>query len=184
MNPDFEPTDFFESLDENRCGRAGHRHPRGAVDTCRRGEFARCLSDVKCASNIACLQTCNGRPDETECQVSPPSPNPHPPSPSCSLPCLLMFSCLRDTFVPEKKRLSDPRRLYAPGRLYHLVYSKVWRCASVSSVIYNAFVIRNFVVPRVENHTTSRDSKLTLFCGRRCELCHCVKSISLFSVGT
>lgn len=45
------------------------------LETCKcllkecRVEFARCLGDVKCAANIACLQACNGRPDETECQI-------------------------------------------------------------------------------------------------------------------
>ncbi|KAH7444891.1 hypothetical protein KP509_02G096200 [Ceratopteris richardii] len=34
-----------------------------------RVELARCIADPKCAANIACLQTCNNRPDETECQV-------------------------------------------------------------------------------------------------------------------
>eukprot|EP00475_Leptophrys_vorax_P006474 TRINITY_DN14005_c0_g1_i1.p1 TRINITY_DN14005_c0_g1~~TRINITY_DN14005_c0_g1_i1.p1 ORF type:complete len:413 (-),score=52.75 TRINITY_DN14005_c0_g1_i1:1376-2470(-) len=34
-----------------------------------RTEMLRCLGDVKCAANIACLQACNGRPDETECQI-------------------------------------------------------------------------------------------------------------------
>ncbi|KAI3725757.1 hypothetical protein L1987_65549 [Smallanthus sonchifolius] len=34
-----------------------------------------------------------------------------------SLPCLLLMVCMRDTFIPEHKKLSDPRRLYAPGRL-------------------------------------------------------------------
>lgn len=34
-----------------------------------RSELLRCLGDVKCAANIACLQSCNGRPDETECQI-------------------------------------------------------------------------------------------------------------------
>eukprot|EP00270_Netrium_digitus_P004158 TRINITY_DN1504_c0_g1_i1.p1 TRINITY_DN1504_c0_g1~~TRINITY_DN1504_c0_g1_i1.p1 ORF type:complete len:464 (-),score=97.72 TRINITY_DN1504_c0_g1_i1:241-1632(-) len=35
-----------------------------------RGELARCLADVNCAANIACLQSCNGRPDEIECQIA------------------------------------------------------------------------------------------------------------------
>ncbi|GJP33001.1 hypothetical protein CLOM_g17579 [Closterium sp. NIES-68] len=34
-----------------------------------RTELLQCLGDVKCAANIACLQACNGRPDETECQI-------------------------------------------------------------------------------------------------------------------
>ncbi|KAL8231785.1 hypothetical protein R6Q57_001563 [Mikania cordata] len=44
------------------------------------------------------------------------------------LPCLLVMVCLRDTFIAEKKKLSDPRRLYAPGRLYHIVERKFCRC--------------------------------------------------------
>ena len=34
-----------------------------------RVELARCIADPSCAANVACLQTCNNRPDETECQV-------------------------------------------------------------------------------------------------------------------
>ncbi|XVE90081.1 hypothetical protein DITRI_Ditri20bG0048500 [Diplodiscus trichospermus] len=50
----------------------------GAVDalkTCAcllkecRIELAKCISNPSCAANIACLQTCNDRPDETECQI-------------------------------------------------------------------------------------------------------------------
>eukprot|EP00897_Mesotaenium_endlicherianum_P003199 jgi/Mesen1/2907/ME000175S02063 len=53
-------------------------HPAGAVDalkTCAcllqecRGELFECLEDPKCAANVACLNTCNNRPDETECQI-------------------------------------------------------------------------------------------------------------------
>ncbi|WJX32149.1 hypothetical protein P8452_20513 [Trifolium repens] len=44
------------------------------------------------------------------------------------LPCLLFLVCLRDTFVPEDRKLRDPRRLYAPGRMYHIVERKFCRC--------------------------------------------------------
>ncbi|XP_050226675.1 uncharacterized protein LOC126676502 [Mercurialis annua] len=44
------------------------------------------------------------------------------------LPCLLFLVCLRDTFVPEGRKLRDPRRLYAPGRMYHIVERKFCRC--------------------------------------------------------
>lgn len=44
------------------------------------------------------------------------------------LPCLLFLVCLRDTFVPERRKLRDPRRLYAPGRMYHIVDRKFCRC--------------------------------------------------------
>ncbi|KAL4572675.1 hypothetical protein LXL04_019457 [Taraxacum kok-saghyz] len=45
-----------------------------------------------------------------------------------SLPCLLLMVCMRDTFVSEEKKLGDPRRLYAPGRMYHIVERKFCRC--------------------------------------------------------
>ncbi|KAI3668950.1 hypothetical protein L6452_40167 [Arctium lappa] len=44
------------------------------------------------------------------------------------LPCLLFVICMRDTFIPEDKKLRDPRRLYAPGRMYHIVDRKFCRC--------------------------------------------------------
>nr|GMC65068.1 calmodulin-binding heat-shock protein [Ipomoea batatas]GME12335.1 calmodulin-binding heat-shock protein [Ipomoea batatas]GME14902.1 calmodulin-binding heat-shock protein [Ipomoea batatas] len=45
-----------------------------------------------------------------------------------SLPCLLFLVCLRDTFIPDGRKLRDPRRLYAPGRMYHIVERKFCRC--------------------------------------------------------
>ncbi|KAL3527458.1 hypothetical protein ACH5RR_012114 [Cinchona calisaya] len=44
------------------------------------------------------------------------------------LPCLLFLVCLRDTFISEGKKLRDPRRLYAPGRMYHIVERRFCRC--------------------------------------------------------
>ncbi|KAJ7964477.1 Sn1-specific diacylglycerol lipase alpha [Quillaja saponaria] len=44
------------------------------------------------------------------------------------LPCLLFLVCLRDTFIPEGRKLRDPRRLYAPGRIYHIVERRFCRC--------------------------------------------------------
>ncbi|KAK4366918.1 hypothetical protein RND71_014798 [Anisodus tanguticus] len=44
------------------------------------------------------------------------------------LPCLLFLVCLRETFIPEGRKLRDPRRLYAPGRMYHVVERKFCRC--------------------------------------------------------
>ena len=44
-----------------------------------------------------------------------------------SLPCLLFLVCLRDTFIPEGRKLRDQRRLYAPGRMYHIVERKFCR---------------------------------------------------------
>lgn len=44
------------------------------------------------------------------------------------LPCLMFLICLRDTFIPEDRKLRDPRRLYAPGRMYHIVERKFCKC--------------------------------------------------------
>jgi hypothetical protein len=44
-----------------------------------------------------------------------------------SLPCLLCLMCLKDTCTLEEKMLKDPTRLYAPGRLYHIVERKPFR---------------------------------------------------------
>uniref|UniRef100_A0A453BUH5 VDE lipocalin domain-containing protein n=1 Tax=Aegilops tauschii subsp. strangulata TaxID=200361 RepID=A0A453BUH5_AEGTS len=35
---------------------------------CSRIELAKCIANPSCAANVACLNTCNNRPDETECQ--------------------------------------------------------------------------------------------------------------------
>uniref|UniRef100_A0A0A9EDX9 Fungal lipase-type domain-containing protein n=1 Tax=Arundo donax TaxID=35708 RepID=A0A0A9EDX9_ARUDO len=43
------------------------------------------------------------------------------------LPCLLCLRCLRDTCIHEDAMLKDPRRLYAPGRIYHIVERKMCR---------------------------------------------------------
>ncbi|KAF2300546.1 hypothetical protein GH714_013992 [Hevea brasiliensis] len=44
------------------------------------------------------------------------------------LALLAILVCLRDTFIPEGRKLRDPRRLYAPGRIYHIVERKFCRC--------------------------------------------------------
>jgi len=33
------------------------------------GALAQCLGDATCLTNLACLQSCSGRPDETDCQI-------------------------------------------------------------------------------------------------------------------
>ncbi|XP_078440035.1 uncharacterized protein LOC144710209 [Wolffia australiana] len=43
------------------------------------------------------------------------------------LPGVLCMKCLRDTCVPEESKFMDPRRLYAPGRIYHIVERKPFR---------------------------------------------------------
>ncbi|KAI4330881.1 hypothetical protein MLD38_029138 [Melastoma candidum] len=54
------------------------------------------------------------------------------------LPCLLCLRCMRDTFIPEEKMLKDPRRLYAPGRLYHIVERKPFKLGRFPPVVRTA----------------------------------------------
>ncbi|CAN6179939.1 unnamed protein product [Urochloa humidicola] len=54
------------------------------------------------------------------------------------LPCLLCLRCLRDTCIPEDAMLKDPRRLYAPGRIYHIVERKMCRCGRYPPVVKTA----------------------------------------------
>ncbi|WVZ63178.1 hypothetical protein U9M48_012832 [Paspalum notatum var. saurae] len=54
------------------------------------------------------------------------------------LPCLLCMRCLRDTCIPEDAMLKDPRRLYAPGRIYHIVERKMCRCGRYPPVVKTA----------------------------------------------
>ncbi|KAK7279934.1 hypothetical protein RJT34_24995 [Clitoria ternatea] len=54
------------------------------------------------------------------------------------LPCLLCLRCIMDTCIPEEKMLKDPRRLYAPGRLYHIVDRKPFRMGRFPPVVRTA----------------------------------------------
>lgn len=54
------------------------------------------------------------------------------------LPCLLCGRCMSDTCIPEERMLADPRRLYAPGRLYHIVERKLCRCGRFPPVVKTA----------------------------------------------
>ncbi|GLT60657.1 hypothetical protein SLA2020_334140 [Shorea laevis] len=54
------------------------------------------------------------------------------------LPCLLCLMCLKDTCTLEEKMLKDPRRLYAPGRLYHIVERKPCRIGRFPPVVRTA----------------------------------------------
>ncbi|KAJ6764370.1 ALPHA/BETA-HYDROLASES SUPERFAMILY PROTEIN [Salix koriyanagi] len=54
------------------------------------------------------------------------------------LPCLLCLRCMRDTCIPDEKMIKDPRRLYAPGRLYHIVERKLFRLGRFPPVVRRA----------------------------------------------
>lgn len=54
------------------------------------------------------------------------------------LPCLLCLRCVKDTFTSEERKIKDPRRLYAPGRLYHIVERKPFRCGRFPPVVRTA----------------------------------------------
>ena len=55
-----------------------HAGPALAADVAKVGScllgncqvvLAKCMADGECLENLICLQLCNGRPDETACQV-------------------------------------------------------------------------------------------------------------------
>ncbi|KAA8516043.1 hypothetical protein F0562_019222 [Nyssa sinensis] len=54
------------------------------------------------------------------------------------LPCLLCLMCLKDTCTLEEKMLQDPRRLYAPGRLYHIIVRRPFRVGKIPAVVRTA----------------------------------------------
>ncbi|XVF33334.1 hypothetical protein REPUB_Repub17cG0159500 [Reevesia pubescens] len=54
------------------------------------------------------------------------------------LPCLLCLICLKDTCTMEEKMLKDQRRLYAPGRLYHIVERMPCRVGRFPPVVRTA----------------------------------------------
>lgn len=54
------------------------------------------------------------------------------------LPCLLFIRCTRDTCIPEKRWLRDPRRLYTPGRVYHIVERKFCGCGRYPPIVRTA----------------------------------------------
>eukprot|EP00249_Psilotum_nudum_P009453 c21944_g1_i1 orf=271-1680(+) len=54
------------------------------------------------------------------------------------LPCLLCVRCMKDTCISEERMLKDPRRLYVPGRLYHIVERKLCRCGRYPPIVKTA----------------------------------------------
>uniref|UniRef100_A0A5B6YMQ2 Alpha/beta-Hydrolases superfamily protein n=1 Tax=Davidia involucrata TaxID=16924 RepID=A0A5B6YMQ2_DAVIN len=54
------------------------------------------------------------------------------------LPCLLCLMCLKDTCTLEEKMLKDPRRLYAPGRLYHIIVRRPFRVGKIPPAVRTA----------------------------------------------
>ncbi|KAL6128724.1 hypothetical protein ACLB2K_072079 [Fragaria x ananassa] len=54
------------------------------------------------------------------------------------LPCVLCVTCLKDTCTLEERMFTDPRRLYAPGRLYHIVERKPFRIGRLPPVVRTA----------------------------------------------
>ncbi|KAK9733269.1 hypothetical protein RND81_04G056000 [Saponaria officinalis] len=72
------------------------------------------------------------------------------------LPCLMFVFCLRDTFIPEQKKLRDPRRLYAPGRMYHIVNRKFCRCGRFPPEVRTAIPVeKRFEHVVLSCHATS-----------------------------
>ncbi|VFQ85986.1 unnamed protein product [Cuscuta campestris] len=56
-------------------------------------------------------------------------------------PCVLCIKCLKDTCTKEEAMLKDPRRLYAPGRLYHIIARKPFSLAEISPLVRTAIPV-------------------------------------------
>lgn len=54
------------------------------------------------------------------------------------LPCLLCSRCTKDTCMSEKAMLKDPRRLYTPGRVFHIVDRKFCGCGRIPPIVRTA----------------------------------------------
>ncbi|KAL0921584.1 hypothetical protein M5K25_008670 [Dendrobium thyrsiflorum] len=76
------------------------------------------------------------------------------------LPCFLFLVCLRDTFIPESRKLNDPRRLYAPGRMYHIVERKFCRCGRFPPEVRTAIPIEGRFEHIVLSCNTTSDHAL------------------------
>lgn len=57
---------------------------------CTQVALAQCVGDAECLENLICLQLCNGRKDETECQASTHASQPIVCQPCSSGMCCLM----------------------------------------------------------------------------------------------
>ncbi|KAG0459341.1 hypothetical protein HPP92_022469 [Vanilla planifolia] len=57
------------------------------------------------------------------------------------LPCLISLVCMRDTFISENKMLKDPKRLYAPGRMYHIVERRSCSCGRMPPEVRTAIPV-------------------------------------------
>ncbi|XP_024992726.1 uncharacterized protein LOC112526603 isoform X2 [Cynara cardunculus var. scolymus] len=53
-------------------------------------------------------------------------------------PCILCGTCLKETCTLQEHMLQDPRRLYAPGRLYHVIVRKPFGVGRISPVVKTA----------------------------------------------
>ncbi|KAK7391357.1 hypothetical protein VNO78_19772 [Psophocarpus tetragonolobus] len=69
------------------------------------------------------------------------------------LPCLLCLRCMKDTYTPEEKMLKDPRRLYAPGRLYHIVKRKPFNSKHAYSFHKSAFCLWQLQLMKKKHNT-------------------------------
>ncbi|CAI5496343.1 unnamed protein product [Closterium sp. Naga37s-1] len=82
------------------------------------------------------------------------------------LPCVLQYSCCHDTCVPEQRRLADPRRLYAPGRLYHMLYTRRCSCEDLPPVALTAIPVEGRFEHVVLSRTATRDHMLPLIAAK------------------
>lgn len=76
------------------------------------------------------------------------------------LPCLLCSRCTKDTCMSEKAVLKDPRRLYTPGRVFHIVDTKFCGCGRIPPIVRTAVPVEGRFEHVVLSCNATRDHSI------------------------
>ncbi|CAI5491708.1 unnamed protein product [Closterium sp. Naga37s-1] len=81
---------------------------------------------------------------------------------SFCLPCMLCVKCCWDSCGLYKRRLKDPRRLYAPGRLFHILYTSDFSCQEEEPQVKTAVPVEDRFEKVVLSRTAIDDHSIVI----------------------
>ncbi|CAI5471544.1 unnamed protein product [Closterium sp. Yama58-4] len=81
---------------------------------------------------------------------------------SFCLPCMLCVKCCWDTCGCYKRRVKDPRRLYAPGRLFHILYTSDFSCKEEEPQVKTAVPVEDRFEKVVLSRTAIDDHSIVV----------------------
>ncbi|GJP43911.1 hypothetical protein CLOM_g3313 [Closterium sp. NIES-68] len=81
---------------------------------------------------------------------------------SFCLPCMLCVKCCWDTCGLYKRRVKDPRRLYAPGRLFHILYTSDFSCKEEEPQVKTAVPVEDRFEKVVLSRTAIDDHSIVV----------------------